>query len=71
VLDGNFAAGFRVALQRKDLRLALETGAASGAPLPATALIQELYGILAATGRSGLDNSSLALLLEEFAGCRG
>jgi 2-hydroxy-3-oxopropionate reductase len=71
VLDDNFAAGFRVALQRKDLRLALETGAATSTPLPATALIQELYGILAATGRGDLDNSSLALLLQEFAGARG
>jgi 2-hydroxy-3-oxopropionate reductase len=71
VLDDNFAAGFRVDLQRKDLRLALETGAATGTPLPATALIQELYGILAATGRGGLDNSSLALLLQEFSGSRG
>jgi 2-hydroxy-3-oxopropionate reductase len=70
VLDDNFAAGFRVALQRKDLRLALETGSATGTPLPVTALIQELYGILAATGRGGWDNSSLAVLLQEFAGCR-
>lgn len=71
VLDGNYAAGFRVALQRKDLRIALETGSASGTPLPATALIQELYGILAATGRADLDNSSLALLAEEMAGLGG
>ncbi|MBA3477852.1 MAG: 2-hydroxy-3-oxopropionate reductase [Lautropia sp.] len=71
VLDDNFAAGFRVNLQRKDLRLALETGAATGTPLPATALIQELYGILAATGRGGMDNSSLALLMQEFSGARG
>ncbi|MFW6076494.1 MAG: NAD(P)-dependent oxidoreductase [Hyphomicrobiales bacterium] len=68
VLDGNYAAGFRVALQRKDLRIALETGTAMGAPLPTTALIQELYGVLAATGRDGLDNSSLALLMQEWAG---
>lgn len=70
VVDGNFAAGFRVALQRKDLRLALEAGSATGTPLPATALIQQLYGVLAATGRNDLDNSSLALLMEEFAGLR-
>lgn len=70
VLDDNFAAGFRVALQRKDLRLALESGSATGTTLPATALIQELYGILSATGRGGLDNSALALLLQELSGCR-
>lgn len=68
VLDNNFEAGFRVALQRKDLRIALETASASGTPLPVTALIQELYGMLAATGRADLDNSSLALLLQEMAG---
>jgi len=70
VLDDNFAAGFRVTLQRKDLRLALETGSASGAVLPATALIQELYGVLAATGRAELDNSSLAMLMQELSGAR-
>lgn len=70
VLDDNFAAGFRVTLQRKDLRLALETGSATGAMLPATALIQELYGVLAATGRAGLDNSSLAMLMQELSGAR-
>jgi 2-hydroxy-3-oxopropionate reductase len=68
VLDNNFTAGFRVKLQRKDLRIALETGSASGTPLPTTALVQQLYGILDATGRGDLDNSSLALLLQEMAG---
>lgn len=68
VLDNNYAAGFRVSLQRKDLRIALEAGSAAGAPLPATAVVQELYGILSATGRADLDNSSLALLLQELAG---
>lgn len=70
VLDDNFKAGFRVKLQRKDLKLALETGSASGTPLPTTALIQQLYGILDATGRGDLDNSSLALLLQEMSGMR-
>ena len=70
VLDDNYKAGFRVRLQRKDLRIALEAGSASGVPLPATALIQELYGILQATGRADLDNSALALLVQEMAGLR-
>jgi 2-hydroxy-3-oxopropionate reductase len=68
VLDGNYKAGFRVQLQRKDLKIALDTGGASGTPLPATALVQQLYGVLDATGRGDLDNSSLALLMEEMAG---
>ncbi len=68
VLDGNYKAGFRVKLQRKDLKIALEAGTASGTPLPVTALIQQLYGILDATGRGDLDNSSLALLMQELAG---
>ena len=70
VLDDNFSAGFRVKLQRKDLKIALETGSASGTPLPATALVQQLYGVLEATGRGDLDNSSLALLLQEMSGLR-
>jgi 2-hydroxy-3-oxopropionate reductase len=68
VLDGNYKAGFRVQLQRKDLKIALEAGSASGTPLPVTALVQQLYGVLEATGRSDLDNSSLALLMHELAG---
>lgn len=71
VLDGNFAAGFRVTLQRKDLKLALENGSATGAALPATALVQQLYGMLANTGRADLDNSSLALLMQEMSGLGG
>jgi 2-hydroxy-3-oxopropionate reductase len=70
VLDDNFKAGFRVRLQQKDLKIALETALASATPLPTTALIQQLYGVLEATGRGDLDNSSLALLLEEMAGLR-
>lgn len=68
VLDGNFAAGFRVTLQRKDLKLALENGSATGTALPATALVQQLYGMLSNTGRADLDNSSLALLMQEMSG---
>lgn len=68
VLDDNYAAGFRVTLQRKDLKLALENGSATGTALPATALVQQLYGMLANTGRADLDNSSLALLMQEMSG---
>ena len=68
VLDGHFAAGFRVTLQRKDLKLALENGSATGTALPVTALVQQLYGVLANTGRADLDNSSLALLMQEMSG---
>lgn len=68
VLDGNYAAGFRVTLQRKDLKLALENGSITGTALPAASLIQQLYGVLAATGRADLDNSSLALLMHEMSG---
>lgn len=68
VLDGNYAAGFRVTLQRKDLKLALENASATGTALPATALIQQLYGVLSNTGRADLDNSALALLMAEMSG---
>ena len=42
--------------------------ALASARLPGTALVQQLYGVLEATGRGDLDNSSLALLMQEMAG---
>jgi 2-hydroxy-3-oxopropionate reductase len=71
MLEGNYTPGFRVRLQQKDIAIALETAKAADVPLPATALIQQLYGILAATGRGDSDNSSLGLLMAELAGLEG
>ena len=63
----NFTPGFRTRLQTKDLNIGLEAGRAYGAPLPATALVQQLYGALMARGDSELDHAALVTVLEELA----
>jgi len=67
-LARDFTPGFRTRLQYKDLNVALETGRVYGAPLPATALVQQLYGALMARGQADIDHSALVTVLEELAG---
>ncbi|HXF60979.1 MAG TPA: 2-hydroxy-3-oxopropionate reductase [Caldilineaceae bacterium] len=67
-LARNFTPGFRTRLQYKDLNIAVDAGRAYGAPLPATALVHQLYGALMATGAADLDHSYLVTLLEGLAG---
>ncbi len=68
ILARDFTPGFRTRLQVKDLNIALETGRAYGAPLPAAALVQQLFGVLMAQGDSELDHAALVTVLEEMAG---
>jgi 2-hydroxy-3-oxopropionate reductase len=67
-LAHNFTPGFRTRLQYKDLNIALEAGRAYGAPLPTTALVQQLYGALMAQGAADVDHAVLVTLLEGLAG---
>lgn len=48
---GDFAPGFMVELQQKDLGLVLESAAESHTSLPGTALVQQLFRTLEARGR--------------------
>ena len=48
---GDFAPGFLVELMQKDLRLVLETSAATRTPLPGTALVNQVFRMLEAQGR--------------------
>lgn len=67
VLQRDFAPGFKLGLQQKDLRLALEAGRAAGAPLPGTALVHQLYEALETRGLSGEGNQALVKALELLA----
>ena len=67
-LARNFEPGFRTRLQYKDLNIALDAGRAYGAPMPATALVHQLYAAMMARGEANLDHSALIMLLEEMAG---
>lgn len=68
MIKGTFNPGFRVDLHRKDLNIALTTGKEVGAPLPVTALVDQLFQALAAAGRGDLDHSALLTIYEDLAG---
>ena len=67
-LARNFTPGFRTRLQYKDLNIALDAGRAYGAPMPAAALVHQLYAAMMARGEGDLDHAALVTLLEELAG---
>jgi 2-hydroxy-3-oxopropionate reductase len=64
----NFTPGFRTRLQYKDLNIALDAGRAYGAPMPAGALVHQLYAAMIARGDAELDHAALVTLIEELAG---
>src|SRR5881397_1106060 len=60
--------GFKIDLHFKDLGLIMESAHALGVPVPATAVVQELFNALRVKGRGGLDHSAVITLLEDLAG---
>ncbi len=68
MLARDFAAGFFVHLQQKDLRLAMELANAARAPLPGAALVQQLFTAVEAGGGSHHGVQALILALERLAG---
>ncbi len=67
-VSGTYNPGFKVDLHYKDLGLIMESARALGVPLPATAMVQELFNALRVKGRGGLDHSAVITLLEDLAG---
>jgi 3-hydroxyisobutyrate dehydrogenase-like beta-hydroxyacid dehydrogenase len=67
---GDWAPGFMVRLQQKDLRLALAAAAGLGVPLPTTAVVHQLLGAVEARGGGSLGTQALARALEMLAGGR-
>jgi 2-hydroxy-3-oxopropionate reductase len=63
-----YKPGFKIDLHFKDLGLIMESARALGVPLPATAVVQELFNALRVKGRGGLDHSAIITLLEDLAG---
>ncbi|MDQ3226499.1 MAG: 2-hydroxy-3-oxopropionate reductase [Chloroflexota bacterium] len=62
-----FDPGFRIDLHRKDLAIALAAASANSVPVPATALVGQLFEALAAAGKGDLDHSALVTIYEELA----
>jgi 2-hydroxy-3-oxopropionate reductase len=65
---GSYTPGFKIDLHFKDLGLIMESARELGVPLPATAVVQELFSALRVKGRGGLDHSAVITLLEDLAG---
>ena len=68
VLKRNFKPGFMAKLQHKDLNIALAAGKDVGAPLPVTAIVNEMYRALITGGGGDLDTSALVTVTEKLAG---
>ena len=67
-LAGTYKPGFKIDLHYKDLGLIMESARELGVPLPATAVVQELFSALRVKGHGGLDHSGVITLLEGLAG---
>jgi 2-hydroxy-3-oxopropionate reductase len=67
-LAHEFKPGFKIDLHFKDLGLIAEAARALGVPLPATAVVQELFSAARVKGRGGLDHSGIVTVLEDLAG---
>jgi len=67
IVERDFRPGFKVAHQRKDLRLALEAAEKLAAALPGTALVQQLFSALEADGLGDEGTQALVKTLEKLA----
>jgi 2-hydroxy-3-oxopropionate reductase len=67
MLKRTFNPGFRIRLHQKDLNLALAAARDLSMALPNTAIAQQLFSAVAATGGADLDHSALVLATERLA----
>ncbi len=68
ILAGNLQPGFKLALMRKDVGLALAHGAALKTPMFATALLHQLYLQAEGLGKGGLDSIGICELYTDATG---
>jgi 3-hydroxyisobutyrate dehydrogenase len=68
MIAGDFAPGFMIDLQQKDLRLVLQAAGESKTPLPATSLVHQLFTAAQADGRGKEGTQALFTVLSELAG---
>ncbi|HVS14744.1 MAG TPA: NAD(P)-dependent oxidoreductase, partial [Thermoanaerobaculia bacterium] len=71
MIEGRFDFGFAVEWMRKDLGIALDEARRSGAQLPVTALVDQLYAEVEALGGERWDTSSLIARLRAVHGRSG
>ncbi|MEM2094700.1 MAG: NAD(P)-dependent oxidoreductase [Candidatus Bathyarchaeia archaeon] len=68
MVSRDFAPGFRIRHQLKDVRLALDAAAKLGLPLPALGLVQQLFRAAEHEGLSDAGTQALIVCLERLAG---
>lgn len=68
LLSHDFPPGFRAELHHKDLRIALDAGRQYGVPLPGTAIVDQLFGVMEQRGLGAEDHSALIKVIEDLAG---
>jgi 3-hydroxyisobutyrate dehydrogenase len=66
MIEGDFRPGFKVWHQQKDLRLALEVGRQHDLPMPATALVAQLFASIATDGHKEAGTQALVKALEKL-----
>ena len=64
----DFAPGFKVRLQRKDLRLAIENAQQLGTALPGLALVSQLFASVDSSGLAEEGTQALVTALERLNG---
>ncbi|GAB3910076.1 2-hydroxy-3-oxopropionate reductase [Larkinella knui] len=64
MIERNFAPGFKIKLHKKDLGIALQSGAEFSVPLKATALVADQMKAAVDAGNGELDHSAILLELE-------
>lgn len=70
IMAGQFAGGFAVDLQYKDLGLALEASRDERVPLPMTAAASQVYEMARAKGQGREDMSSVVKVWEDLTGAK-
>ncbi len=68
LLSRDFSPGGKSRFHFKDLGIALAAARESGVPLPVTAVVNEMFGVLVAGGRGDQDHSALLTILDGWAG---
>jgi 3-hydroxyisobutyrate dehydrogenase len=71
MIANDYPLGFKVALHRKDLGIALELARETGAVLPVAALCEQLEAGLIGRGHAGEDLSAVARSIRELSGLDG
>ena len=70
IFKGDFTPYFPLKWMHKDLELAMETAFAQNVPMPAAAVVKEVYAAAKAQGKGDLDYAAVVTFLEELAGVK-